>query len=169
MDLSKIILVARVGAPHGVRGLLRLQPFLDSPALLPKFKQYYLQFPHQPWQIAPEFSFSKKGENFFIHFKGFDQPESAGLKFTHALLGVARDELPALPKGQYYWEDLIGLKVINQQGQSLGVVDYLFATPAHDVVVVKNDQKEILIPYVWGRFIINVDLNAGVMSVDWES
>lgn len=165
---QKIIMVARVGAPHGVRGLLKLHTFLENPKLLTQFKHFYLRYPKQDWQSAMPFSLTKKSEQFFIHFNGFEQPESAGLKFTHAELGVPRSDLPKLSGQRYYWEDLLGLKVVNQEGQELGTVDHLFATPAHDIVVVKHAPEDILIPYVWERFIVSVDIEARVMVVDWE-
>ena len=144
-------MVARVGAPHGVRGLLKLHPFLEDPSLLTQFKSFYMRRPKQDWQRAVPFSLTKKSQSFFIHFAGFDQPESAGLKFTHVELGVARADFPALTEHQYYWEDLAGLKVINQQDRELGIVDHLFETPVHDVVVIKNaGHEDVLIPYVWG-------------------
>ena len=168
MSPKKIIMVARAGAPHGVRGLLKLHPFLEDPESIHQFKHFYLRYPNQAWQEAPKLSITKKGQALFVHFENFDQPETAGLKFTHAELGVTREELPALLNHQYYWEDLADLNVINQQGQLIGVVDHLMTTPAHDVLVLKGDTDPVLIPYVWEHFIIDVDLTKKQIIVDWD-
>lgn len=161
-------MVARVGAPHGVHGQLKLHPFLDNPQLLSQFENFYLKYPHADWQTAPPLTIVKKGENFFVHFTGHDQREAAGLKYTHAELGVFREQLPELAAREYYWEDLVGLKVFNEAGQELGVIDRLMDTPAHDVLVIKNVADELLIPYVWEHYIISIDLNAKKMVVAWE-
>jgi 16S rRNA processing protein RimM len=167
LDAQKIICVARVGAPYGVRGFLKLHVLLDDPELMHHFKIFYLRFPKQDWQLF-KVEFQYKGQQCLVRFAGFDQPESAGIKFTHAELGVARTALPSLPKNQYYWDDLLGLKVFNQEQQALGVIDHLLASSAHDVLVIKNDHnEELLIPYVWGHFIKAVDLTAQKMIVDW--
>ena len=80
---------------------------------------------------------------------------------------MRRDQLPALEQGEYYWTDLIGLKVVTGDGTELGVIERLFETGANDVVVVKGD-RERLIPYLPGQVITRVDLKAGEMEVDWD-
>jgi 16S rRNA processing protein RimM len=76
--------------------------------------------------------------------------------------------LPEPEKGEYYWRDLIGLKVETDQGVSLGIVDYLLETGANDVLVVKDDEKERLIPFIQGQFVKNINLKSGTMIVDWD-
>lgn len=169
MNTEKIIRVARVGAPFGVRGYLKFHIFLENPELIFQFKEFYLRFPHQVWQLAPQFKFDRKGDALYIQFEGFDQREAAALRFTNAEFGVDRSLLPALKQNEYYWDDLIGLKVVNQQYQELGVVDHLLETGANDVLVVKNAKgDELLIPYVWKHFVISVDLEKSLMMVDWD-
>ena len=80
---------------------------------------------------------------------------------------MARSSLPVLPEGRYYWADLEGLRVLHVDDTELGRVDHLLATGANDVLVVRGD-KEILIPYLWGSVVLDVDLEAGTLTVDWE-
>ena len=87
-------------------------------------------------------------------------------------LAVAADQLPALADDEYYWHQLVSLKVYAQE-QLLGAVDHLIETGANDVLVVKPcqgsiDQRERLIPYLPGDFVQNIDLHAGTMQVDWD-
>ena len=84
-----------------------------------------------------------------------------------AEIAVLREQLPALTEGDYYWADLIGLRVLTEDGLELGVIDYLFETGANDVLVVKGD-RERLIPYVQGDVIKGIDLEQGEMRVDWD-
>jgi 16S rRNA processing protein RimM len=75
--------------------------------------------------------------------------------------------LPDTVRGEFYWTDLEGLQVVHSDGRTLGKVAHLLATGANDVLVVRGDQ-EILIPFVQGEVIKDVDLAAGVINVDWE-
>ncbi|WP_288791538.1 ribosome maturation factor RimM [uncultured Chitinibacter sp.] len=81
-------------------------------------------------------------------------------------VAVPRSAMPALAADEYYWADLVGVQVVNQQGESLGVIDRLFETGANDVIVVKADGVERLVPFV-GHVVLNVDLPAKTMLVDW--
>lgn len=82
-------------------------------------------------------------------------------------ISVARSELPAQDSGSYYWTDLEGLEVVTESGRILGKVDYLLETGANDVLVVAGD-VERLVPFVVGEYIKAVDLDAGVITVDWD-
>ncbi|GAB3268905.1 ribosome maturation factor RimM [Chitinimonas naiadis] len=81
-------------------------------------------------------------------------------------IAVPRSQMPDADEGEYYWADLIGLAVVNLQGESLGVVDSLLSTGANDVLVVKDGQTERLLPFV-GAVIVEVDQSARVIKVDW--
>jgi 16S rRNA processing protein RimM len=81
-------------------------------------------------------------------------------------VAVPRSAMPAAAEGEYYWADLIGLTVVNRQGEHLGVVENLFETGANDVLVVKDGGTERLLPYV-ASVIDDVDLAARVIKVDW--
>ncbi len=81
-------------------------------------------------------------------------------------IAVSRSLLPAPAADEYYWIDLIGLDVINVQGEKLGVVDNVFETGANDVIVVKDGQTERLLPFV-AHVVLKVDLAAKTISVDW--
>ena len=80
---------------------------------------------------------------------------------------ITPDQLPKVAKDEYYWSDLIGLNVETDLGVQLGTVDSLLETGANDVVIVKGDRERV-IPFLQGQTIINVDLDAGKMVVDWD-
>ena len=91
---------------------------------------------------------------------------------AEALIGadivIGRDQLPATEgPGEYYWADLVGLRVETVDGIALGVIAHLFETGANDVMVVQGD-RERLIPYIWEQVVREVDLEAGLMRVDWD-
>jgi 16S rRNA processing protein RimM len=76
--------------------------------------------------------------------------------------------LPPLEAGEYYWTDLEGLTVRNTAGQVLGSVERLLETGANDVLVLDGG-RDRLIPFVAGQVVLNVDLEAGEIEVDWEA
>ena len=73
-------------------------------------------------------------------------------------IGIHRTQLPALKRGEYYWADLEGLRVVCLDGTELGTVSYLLETGANDVLVLQGD-RERLIPYV-------ADV---IREVDWRT
>ncbi|CAK0747724.1 ribosome maturation factor RimM [Gammaproteobacteria bacterium] len=82
-------------------------------------------------------------------------------------IAVHRDVLPPPEEGEYYWADLIDLRVFTPQGVELGTVDHLIETGANDVLVIHGERKR-LIPYLPGQVILEVDLMAGRLVVDWN-
>jgi 16S rRNA processing protein RimM len=75
--------------------------------------------------------------------------------------------LPTASSGEFYWADLLGLKVVNKEQDELGRVVRIIETGANDVLVVQcDDQPEILIPFI-ADAVVKVDVAAGVIAVDW--
>lgn len=86
-------------------------------------------------------------------------------------IAVTRADLPALQAGEYYWTDLIGAAVVDDEGVSLGLVERLFETGANDVMVVRGEgpaRSEMLIPWVLPSVITQVDLQQRRITVDWD-
>lgn len=82
-------------------------------------------------------------------------------------IAVERRMLPTAEEGAYYWADLEGLRVVHRNGTDLGRVAYLLETGAKDVLVTTG-KPERLIPFILGDVVLEVDLAAGVITVDWE-
>ena len=80
---------------------------------------------------------------------------------------VGRDQLPATVEGEYYWSDLEGLEVHTTNGDVLGRVERLMETGANDVLVIRG-QREHLVPFIQGQYVTRVDLEGGVIEVDWD-
>ena len=76
--------------------------------------------------------------------------------------------LAEIEEDHYYWSDIEGLKVEDRDGRALGSVAYLLETGANDVMVVRSDGRETLVPFVTGEVVKSVDIAAGIISVDWE-
>jgi 16S rRNA processing protein RimM len=102
-----------------------------------------------------------------VKLQGIDDRDAA-VACKGKQIAVPRALLPKLKKEEYYWSDLIGLSVKNQQNVDFGKITDVFATGANDVIVVNSDEKaERLIPYI-AQVILEVDLAAKTMLVDWD-
>ena len=80
-----------------------------------------------------------------------------------AELRIAESELQALPEGSYYYHQLTGLRVDDEQGAAIGVVDSVMETGAETrVLVVRGPQGETLLPFA-AAFVKSVDLARGLI------
>lgn len=95
-----------------------------------------------------------------------DRDVAAGLIGSE--ISVARDELPRLPKGQYYWFDLLGLAVVSTAGEPLGEVRDMTSNGAQDVMVLHDGERERLVPFVVGPIVQKVDLKARRIVCEWS-
>ena len=161
--------VAKVGAPFGLKGQLRLWSFTDPVDNVCDYHHWYIKRPKGPWHKLEGCRIDRMGQKLMIHFKGCDNPEQAR-QYTHALLGVDRGEFAPLESDECYWADVSGLRVINQQACQLGVVDYVLETPANPVLVVQSQGQNnpILIPWV-KAYVLDINLDDEVIRVDWEA
>ena len=97
--------------------------------------------------------------------------------FIGSEIAIELDQLEELSdSNEFYWHDLIGLRVINLQGMELGVVKKMMETGANDVLVVVSETEgteketiERLIPWTMHMAIIAVDLEQGIIEVDWDT
>jgi 16S rRNA processing protein RimM len=108
-----------------------------------------------------------------VKFKDFDDPESAA-DIVGATLSIQAKELPTLEDDEFYWHQLIGLRIRNLQSEDLGVLEKILQTGANDVIVVKPDDcslddRERLIPWVKGEVIKSIDVEKGELLVSWLS
>ena len=92
---------------------------------------------------------------------GIGSPEEAK-KFRGKAVWIPR---PEAGEGRYYWDDLIGLEVVNTQGQVLGVVKGMFSNGAHDVAELAGERPRLL---PWVPVVVKkVDLPERRVEVEW--
>ena len=118
------------------------------------------------WRSAEIAEGQRHGKTVILRLEGFDDRDQAAT-LIGTEIGVNRSELPEPEDGHFYWSDLIGLKVVHRDGTELGTIKDMLETGAHDVMVVEGEQER-LIPFIKGRFVINVDLHEKQVNVDWE-
>jgi 16S rRNA processing protein RimM len=172
---GKSLVLGRIGKVHGIKGWLKLISF-TSPA---ENILYYTQLQAEiaGVKVILEIDeFRQQANGLLVHFKGYDNPEESR-NLTGLELAVESEELPELQTGEYYWHQLQGMKVENQQAELFGRVVQVLETGANDVLVVRPDMadeanvddRERLIPFLTDSVIKKVNLGEGVITVDWDA
>ncbi|MBI5448485.1 MAG: ribosome maturation factor RimM [Gammaproteobacteria bacterium] len=163
---TPLIVVGRVGAVHGIRGAVIVHSYTSPPEQIFNYPSWQTQL-GQRWQPLKICSQQAHGTAFIVRFDGYTDRDQAKL-LTHAEIWVERSCLPSLPPDEFYWHDLIGLNVITLEGVQLGTVTSLLETGSNDVLIVEQDKKQHLIPYLRDTFIKEIDLNKKHILVDWD-
>lgn len=165
MSDSRMVLMGRISGLFGIRGWVKVYSYSEPREGILDYSPWFLQR-QGGWEAFELLSGHRQGKGVVAHLQGCDDRDQAA-ELTGCEIAVLREQLPELAKDEYYWSDLQGLRVVNLEGVELGTISHLFETGANDVVVVKGD-RERLIPYVWGVAVRSVDLDTGLMVVDWD-
>jgi len=159
------VTVGRISGVFGLRGWVKVFSDTDPRDHIVQFDPWYVRIGGQ-WREMRVADGHAQGKGVVALLAGIDDRDAASA-LVGADIAVRRDQLPVLAQGEYYWSDLIGLKVETVDGVALGTVDRLMETGANDVLVVKGE-RERLIPYLPGQVITEVDLENGLLRVDWD-
>ena len=166
-----LIVVGKIFSVHGVRGEVKVFSFTDPIDNLLQYRHWTLRREGVVKQV--ELVKGRSGQKDLVaKLKGLDDRDEARLLSGYEIC-ISRSLLPNLTDGDYYWYQLVGLSVINQDGHLFGKVDHLLETGANDVMVVKPcagslDDRERLLPYT-GQCVLAIDLAAGEMRVEWDA
>lgn len=162
---SAVVVLGRVSGVYGVRGWVKLFSY-TSPrdGILDYSDCRLLQGgDRSDTRIAEA---RRQGKSIVARIDGIDDRDAAAA-LIDCEVGVLRGQMPEPEEGSYYWRDLEGLRVDGIDGKTIGHVDHLIETGANDVLVVAG-RSETLIPFLPDRVVKAVDLDAGVIVVDWE-
>ena len=163
--MEKWVVMGRVGGAFGVRGWLKILSDTQPRAALLDYSPWWLRHNHE-WVPFDVLDGAAHGKGLIARLEGVTDRDAAE-KLHGAVIAVHRQQLEPLPEGEYYWADLIGMRVTTVAGHELGRVENLLETGANDVLVVRSE-RERLIPYLRPQVIKSIDLEAGVMCVDWD-
>lgn len=157
--------VGQITGVYGVKGYVRVFSATEPRAAIAEFPSLWVKN-GTDWVMRELDDGRAHGRGVVLKFVGCDDRETA-LALKGSELEIEREWLPAAEAGTYYWADLQGLRVLDRAGESLGQVTGLMQTGANDVLLVRGE-REHLIPWVQGTYILDVDLDAGVIRVDWD-
>jgi len=155
------IAVGYLRRSHGIHGEIIMDVLTDFPDRLKPRRVLYAGDDHEPVRLQ---SVRWHNKVMLVKILGYDNPEATA-KYRNTTLYVRMDELPALPEGEYYHHQLIGLRVVLENGETAGVLEEILTTGANDVYTVrKPDGGEILLPAI-EDVVLKVDLDRGEMVV----
>ena len=150
---------------YGVKGWIKVHSYTHPRENIVNFRRWMLRRGEDRASMSVE-NGRLQGRTVVAKLLEVDDRDEA-----RALIGaeimVERDDLPPCEPDEYYWTDLEGLGVRSASGDALGRVDYLFSTGAHDILVVEGDRQR-LIPFVMHRVVREIDMQRGVIVVDWD-
>jgi 16S rRNA processing protein RimM len=164
---SDLVIMGRVVAPYGVFGWLKIVPDTEEFDGLLDYKTWWLG-KDKDWRELKVLEAKIHNDVLVVKLQGIDDRDLA-VACKGKQIAVLRALLPKLENEEYYWSDLIGLSVKNQQDVDFGKISDVFATGANDVVVAKTDSgQERLIPYI-AQVILAVDMVEKTILVDWDA
>lgn len=161
--MEQYLRVGVITSPHGVRGEVKVFPTTDDAGRFETLKHVLLDTGNEKKSL--EIAHVKFFKNMVIlKFKGIDNiNEIEGWRQKDLL--ITRDQAVPLGEDENFIADLIGLTVLTDAGERLGVMADIILTGANDVYCVKTDEgKEVLLPAI-KDCILKVDLQAQTMLV----
>ncbi len=160
IELGKVVGV------WGVKGWIKLHSYCRNRNDIANYSTWFLKSKNDDPVSYEVLNCREQGQGIAAQLAGVNDPDQAALLNGKGIF-VLRDDLPKLPDGQFYWQELIGLNVVNAD-QEIGKVSSILETGANDVLVIKRaKQNDALIPYI-DEVIKAVDLEQGTMQVDWD-
>jgi 16S rRNA processing protein RimM len=165
-----MIVLGRVSAPYGIQGWVKVHVFGSDPLALTGLQQWWLgdePDSSETWQAAALQDSREQGGALVALLEGVTD-RTAALRLKGKYVGAPREVLPPPAQDEFYWGDLVGLAVLNEDDEKLGEVSGLIESAAHDVLVVRDDQRglERLLPFV-AAVIRRVDMADGTIRVAW--
>lgn len=177
-----MVVMGRIVAPYGVFGWLKIVPDTEVFDGLFDYDNWWLGKGND-WREMVVETAKVHNDVIVVKLKGIDDRDAA-LACKGKQIAVPRSQLPEAEENEYYWSDLIGVRVKNLQDIDFGLIVDVFETGANDVLVVKLDteisvsadktevnekqQQERLLPFT-ATVVLEVDVKAKTMLVDWDA
>jgi 16S rRNA processing protein RimM len=159
LSRNKLVAIGKVGKPFGIKGSLRIHSFAESFDVYERSTVLFLdETPYTVLSVRPH----KK--SIVADLEGIDTPEAAK-ELVGQTVRTDASNLPPKNEDEYYWHELIGLRVLTRDGADLGEITSIIETGANDVLQIEGDFGEILLPMI-DQVVLEVDTKKGEMIVD---
>ena len=166
-DAPNIQIVGKIKGPHGLKGFVKVSSYTDPPVNLKSFSAVYLSNDEGlNWGNLLEFDLRPNNRDFLGVIEGVTNRDEA-LSLNGALVGVDRNDFEVLEEGEFYWSDLLGSSVENQEGFRFGIVKRFIETGSNDVMEIEKHGAILLIPFS-SKYLISIDPEKRLIIVDWE-
>ena len=162
--MEDFIYIGRVANTHGVKGMLKILPTTEDLKRFELLKELYIENIKgitEKFQIK-EIKYLK--QFVLLQLEGIEDMNKAML-YKQGIVKIPKEQALPLDKDEYYVFDLIGLKVITNDGNELGVLKNIIFTGSNDVYEVEDSNNNtILIPAI-KECIINIDISEKIILV----
>ncbi|MBI4537823.1 MAG: 16S rRNA processing protein RimM [candidate division NC10 bacterium] len=138
------LILGRILKPYGVRGEVKVASWAEGTALLCQLAECWVGPPDGAWQAVAIERSRLQGRAVILKLAGVGSPEAAR-SLVGREVAIPREAAPDPPEGSYYHADLLGLAVTDGE-RALGAVVEILETAAHDVLVVRGEAGEWLLP-----------------------
>jgi 16S rRNA processing protein RimM len=159
----EIVPMGHISGVHGVRGWVKIHSLTEPRDAIFEYQPWLLGESHEEIRVRQ----GKKHGNRLIALLENTEDREQAEALVNQPIAVYREQFPELLEDEFYWTDLIGLSVQLENGRELGTIEHMLATGANDVMVVRGE-RERLIPFVLGRYVKDVNLDRGLVVVDWD-
>ncbi len=161
--MEDMLRVGVIAATHGIKGEVKVYPTTDDPKRFEELE--YVIVDEGRTKTELKIASVRYFKQFVIlKFRDINDINDV-LKYVKKDLLINRSDAVECGENENFICDLIGLKVVTDEGEELGVLDDVIQTGANDVYQVKiSEEKKVLIPAI-RQCILKVDLDAGVMTV----
>lgn len=171
---SEIIVLGRITGVYGVKGWLKVFSYTDPMEGIVGYSPWFIRAEGRknlPWNRIEIETGKRHAKTVIVKFADCHDRDEA-MRYIGCEIAIEKSQLESLTgTDEYYWHDLMGLRVINQQNIELGEVKDIMETGVNDVLVVysEQDEKERLIPWTMNNAILSVDLKKAEIKVDWDA
>jgi len=165
---SNYIVLGKIGAPHGIEGYNRIHSYSEPIDQILDYTPWVIRAQNSELKTFKVGASKVHHQGLIAKLEGITDRNAAQL-LTGSEILIEREQLPELPEGEYYWQDLEGLTVETLSGVVLGQVQYLYRnTGETNMVVSMEGKKEQHIPFIEPDFVHKIDFKAKKIIVDWE-
>jgi 16S rRNA processing protein RimM len=158
-----LVLLGKVSGTHGIRGELKVSCYSGEYNTLMGLRTLLLRALNGDLlEVAVDSARLHSGRA-IVKLKQFDTINAVEHLVGRELV-INRSQFPETEEGEYYWHDLLGLRVLLDDDSELGIIADIFATGSNDVYVVRSETREYLIPAL-EDVVLEIDLAGRIMKV----
>ena len=150
--------VGKIGKPHGLKGELKFHPFVDE-EMLNAIERLRLKGKGGGYRELRLERLRGTATRLIAQFAGMSRIEDVE-PLVGAEVEACREDFPSLPEGEYYWFEVEGLRVYDEEDRYFGKVMEIIRTGSNDVYVVRDGSKELLLPMI-DSVVKKIDLEEG--------
>jgi 16S rRNA processing protein RimM len=158
------IVIGRVSRPHGTKGEIRIEYFNpEDPHFFSRYQMIFIQGDTGSPQLYRPLAVRPHKKFILALLEGVrTRAEAEQLRGKVVLVDAA--ELPPLDADEYYWHEILGMRVVTEDGGNVGTITEIFPTGSNDVYVVREGEREVLIPAI-KEVVVSIDTKARRMVI----